>query len=305
MEAPDDLASYARNFEEDRPREEQFKTIFKRVIGKFETNFIDSKWNPRRPTPQVNGILTTAPRYFPDHRQKSAQSAMSPSAVRFAFLTFALLTGAMTANIFVFQPPARQLAAVGSARDAVPGWSGALAPAREGGGAKPGAVVLPIETGTVKPLPEAADRSDLVRAIQRELKAKGYETGAVDGVPGLVTRGAIMAYESDAGLPLTGAPSQDLLQHLVLGSAEGPTYGAGNRTSPGPEAEAVIRAVQRAFRQLGYMTTMPDGRLNDSTRRAIRKFELDRKLKETGRISGELVAKLASLASDALQSATP
>ena len=53
--------------------------------------------------------------------------------------------------------------------------------------------------------------------------------------------------------------------------------------------------------QLGYMTTVPDGRLNDTTRRAIRKFEVDRKLKETGRISGELLAKLTSLASDALR----
>jgi peptidoglycan hydrolase-like protein with peptidoglycan-binding domain len=67
------------------------------------------------------------------------------------------------------------------------------------------------------------------------------------------------------------------------------------------EAEEVIRAVQRAFRQLGYIATLPDGRLNDATRRAIRKFELDRKLDETGRISGELLAKLASLAGDALQ----
>ena len=51
----------------------------------------------------------------------------------------------------------------------------------------------------MKPIPETVDRSDLTRAIQRELKAKGYEAGAVDGVIGLVTRGAIMAYESDAG----------------------------------------------------------------------------------------------------------
>ena len=234
---------------------------------------------------------------------------MTPSAVRFAFLAFALLTGAMTANIFVFQPPARQLAGSIPARDASPtaasGWTSAHGPAASGdavAAAKPGAAVLPIETGAVKPLPDAADRSDLVRAVQRELKAKGYETGAVDGVAGLVTRGAIMAYEADSGLPLTGEPRQELLQHLVLGSGmEG--AGAGDRVPPGPEAEAVIRAVQRAFRQLGYLTTLPDGRLNENTRRAIRKFELDRKLKETGRISGELLAKLGSLANDALQAA--
>jgi hypothetical protein len=41
--------------------------------------------------------------------------------------------------------------------------------------------------------------------------------------------------------------------------------------------------------------------LNDQTRRAIRKFEVDRKMSETGRISGELLAKLATLAGDALR----
>ncbi|MGE0024722.1 MAG: peptidoglycan-binding protein [Hyphomicrobium sp.] len=228
---------------------------------------------------------------------------MTPHALRFAFLAFALLTGAMTANIFVFQPPSRQLAAATQATSTQPGpdWiskPAATSPAHEAG---PGTSVPPIETGTVKPLPATADRPDLVRAIQRELKSKGYEVGAIDGVPGLVTRGAIMAYETDTDMPLTAKPSESLLQALVLGSAD---VGAGDprdRPAPSAEAEIVIRAVQRAFRQLGYMTTLPDGRLNEATRRAIRKFELDRKLKETGRISGELLAKLGSLAGDALQ----
>lgn len=238
---------------------------------------------------------------------------MSPSAVRFTFLMFVLLTGAMMTNVFVFQPPARQFAALTPAPNASPtredgGWSARHAASPDAGaepeGASPvasNATVPPLETGAVRPLPETADRSDVVRAVQRELKAKGYETGAVDGVAGLVTRGAIMAYENDQDLPLTAEPRQALLQHLVLGSADIQPNGGGESTKPGPEAEVVIRAVQRAFRQLGYLTTLPDGRLNAATIRAIRKFEADRKLKQTGRISGELLARLASVAGDALQ----
>jgi peptidoglycan hydrolase-like protein with peptidoglycan-binding domain len=234
---------------------------------------------------------------------------MTPSAVRFALLTFAVLTGAMVTNIFVLQPPSRQLAGLaprGDGTSAGSDWSTRNGPVPAGtqrSAARRDPVVPRLETGAVRPLPETTDRTDLVRAVQRELKAKGYETGAVDGVAGLVTRGAIMAYESDSGLPLTAEPRQALLQHLVLGSADIGASGTGDAAPPGPEAEAVIRAVQRAFRQLGYMTTLPDGRLNDATRRAIRKFEADRKLKQTGRISGELLAKLASLAGDALQAA--
>ncbi len=233
---------------------------------------------------------------------------MTPSAVRFAFLAFAVLTGAMMTNIFILQPPSRQLAGLAPAHEDTSlggsGWSsqGEQAPdATQQTAARRDTVVPRIETGAVRPLPETADRTDLVRAVQRELKAKGYETGAVDGVAGLVTRGAIMAYESDSGLPLTADPREALLQHLVLGSADIRGAGAAEPIPPGPEAEVVIRAVQRAFRQLGYLTTLPDGRLNEATRRAIRKFEADRKLKQTGRISGELLAKLAGLASDALQ----
>ena len=52
---------------------------------------------------------------------------------------------------------------------------------------------------------ESGDSVELTRAVQRELKAKGYETGVVDGVAGLVTRAAIMAYEADHGLTLTAS----------------------------------------------------------------------------------------------------
>lgn len=226
---------------------------------------------------------------------------MTPLTARFSFLLFAVLTGAMLTNLFVLQPPGR-MATTEQARARTSPQSGSSVATADQAVTR-SAIVPPIETGAVKPLPETADKTDLTRAIQRELKEKGYEAGAVDGVAGLVTRGAIMAYEADAGLPLTGEPRPALLQHLVLGSADAGSSGGGDRQAPSPEAEQVIRAVQSAFRQLGYLTTVPDGRLNDATRRAIRKFELDRKLKETGRISGELLAKLASVAGDALRTA--
>ena len=46
----------------------------------------------------------------------------------------------------------------------------------------------------------------MTRAVQRELQIRGYETGARDGVAGVMTRGAIMAYEHDHGLAADGAP---------------------------------------------------------------------------------------------------
>lgn len=230
---------------------------------------------------------------------------MTPTAVRLGLFAFTVLTGALATNIFILQPPYRQIASRSEAPRQVattqvtPAEPAAQRPSPAAANVPP----LAIETGAVEPLAATEDRSDLTRAIQRELKAKGYETGAVDGVAGLVTRGAIMAYENDAGLPLTAQPRQALLQHIVLGSADIAPPDRGRPAAPGPEAEDVIRAVQRAFRQLGYMTTVPSGQLNDDTRRAIRKFETERNLRETGRISGELLARLATLAGDALRTA--
>lgn len=50
--------------------------------------------------------------------------------------------------------------------------------------------------------------------LQRRLMAKGFDTGGSDGVIGQNTRAAIRAYQSQAGLPVTGEPSLALLRRL-------------------------------------------------------------------------------------------
>jgi len=49
------------------------------------------------------------------------------------------------------------------------------------------------------------------QALQRGLTAAGYDTGGSDGVMGAKTKAAISAYQRAAGLPVTGAPSLELL----------------------------------------------------------------------------------------------
>ena len=135
--------------------------------------------------------------------------------------------------------------------------------------------------------------AEITRGIQRELNTRGYDAGPPDGVAGLVTRAAIMAYEHDFGLPLTATPNQDLLSRIVLGSA------AGQASRPSlaaiAEAEAVVRSVEQQLAALGYAPGRVDGKLDDVSARAIREFELDQKLPESGRISGPLVSRLIRL----------
>jgi len=137
-------------------------------------------------------------------------------------------------------------------------------------------------------------RRATIRSIQAELARRGYEPGPADGQPGLVTRAAVLAYEHDQGLPLTAEPSPEVLAHLRHGtSAPGAAIGLdGDAAHPAQHAEQVIRAVQQALGQLGYLTARPDGLANEETVRAIREFEMDVGLVPSGRISGPLVARL-------------
>jgi len=128
-----------------------------------------------------------------------------------------------------------------------------------------------------------------VKAIQRELTTKGYDPGPVDATMGLFTRAAIMAYETDQGLPLIGEPSPELLEHIVLGESVMPV----SRTSAAPaETVALIKAVQQILTDQGYEPGTVDGVIGAGTAAAIKSFERDRGLKETGRISGKLLGKI-------------
>ena len=142
-----------------------------------------------------------------------------------------------------------------------------------------------------------ARKAETIRAIQRELSARNYQPGVVDGVAGLVTRAAIMAYEHDHDLPLTGVPSEALLRRIILGASyDGGGRPAESGSGAGTHAQRVTRTVQQSLLALGYQPGKADGVAGEETARAIREFEMDHGLVQTGRISGYLVAQLARMA---------
>lgn len=138
-------------------------------------------------------------------------------------------------------------------------------------------------------------RAEIVRGIQRELNARGYTPGSPDGVAGLVTRAAIMAYEHDNALALTGDPTQDLLGRIVLGPAVPAVARPGKSDVKGAEAEAVVKSVAQSLAAQGYGVTKLDGAIDAALVKSIRTFEADQKLPETGRISAPLVSRLIRL----------
>ncbi len=205
--------------------------------------------------------------------------------MRLVLIAFPLLCAGVALNLFLLQPRAGRLATV------------AVITPREGGPQDAAAA-----TKLAAPLPPVAQpaapvsTADTVRAIRRELHAQGYEAGAPDGTPDIILKAAILAYEYDHGLALTAEPSEQLLKAILL---NGPSTGgasarrAARTTTVGPGAAQLIRHVQEALARLGYITAKPDGRWSEDLAHAIRDFEIDQNLPETGRISGQLVARLA------------
>ncbi len=137
--------------------------------------------------------------------------------------------------------------------------------------------------------------ADIIRGVQRELNARGYEAGPPDGVAGLVTRAAIMAYEHDYGLSITARPNEALLSRIVLGSSAPPGTVVAQDTRLTADAESIVKAVKQMLGDLGYQAGKVDGNITPQLRRAIRQFEIDQKLPESARISGPLVSRLARL----------
>ncbi len=145
---------------------------------------------------------------------------------------------------------------------------------------------LPVNTGNT---------AELVRALQRELKNKGYDPGAEDGATGLLTRAAIFAYEYDHKLGLTAEPSEQLLQTIVLGrsSQRGATRQRA-RIASGAARDLVL-VTQRGLKKQGLWPASVDGHFNTALSRAIQRFETAQRLPTTGRISGRFMARLARL----------
>ena len=134
--------------------------------------------------------------------------------------------------------------------------------------------------------------SKLVRAVQRELTSRGYEPGPVDGVEGLKTKAAIMAFQVDQRILVSGRSSEVLLRRIVLGGSAG----SGSETNSHGDIEnrrQVVLTVQSLLKKRGYSPGSRNGLMTATTRDAIKAFERYSGLVPTGRVSGRLIGKLS------------
>jgi peptidoglycan hydrolase-like protein with peptidoglycan-binding domain len=215
---------------------------------------------------------------------------MGIGRVKLQLVAFLLLSGGVALNLLVLQP-------TGSGSMARAKGNVQIAAAKQGSDFDTGSIqrsklpdISASDASVVLDMPRG--HAEMTRAVQRELQIRGYEVGTVDGIEGAMTRAAIIGYEADKGMPLTGRPSQKLLEHILLGKGKNGTDASRTETT---EARKAIESVQSALASLGYKPGQIDGQWNAQTQRAIREFEIDQAMPETGRLSGPLVARLARL----------
>jgi peptidoglycan hydrolase-like protein with peptidoglycan-binding domain len=147
---------------------------------------------------------------------------------------------------------------------------------------------------------------ELVRDIQTELKARGYDPGEADGRMRNDTKAAISAYEKAEGLPVTGAPSDQLLARLLLGqpSKTASTTGSVAPVAQAPKPVAVdntVKSVQQVLADLGYAPGPADGAMGASTKTAIEAFQKDRKIAQDGQITPSLLRELKRITGKSIE----
>lgn len=227
---------------------------------------------------------------------------------RLVFLAFIALTGTIIYNALYLQDQHGPAALSASQPPKVIASTNASPPPLPA--AAPAAPRAPVETAKLPPVstdlpsppPEAEDGAPelLVKAVQRELSTRGYDVGPADGELNDKTRAAISAYEGREGLPVTGKASDDLLRHILLGDSVKPATATTGSVEPDAApakaksnaANSSMKAVQQVLADLGYAPGPVDGAMGASTTHAITAFQHDRKIRETGRITPELLREL-------------
>lgn len=177
--------------------------------------------------------------------------------------------------------------------------------------------------------PAQPDGRALVVAIQHGLAEHQFYSGPFDGQVGVATRASIEAFQAAKGEPLTGRPSPELLEEIeattrnaVAVPRSRPSAAAGaaggdriaslvNAASaveasapvpipsrPVPAAQAssdLVSRIQLGLRNIAYSDVAVDGVAGAKTKAAIRNFEKNYGLPQTGEPNRQVLDKLVSI----------
>lgn len=141
----------------------------------------------------------------------------------------------------------------------------------------------------------ALRRAELVRELQLELGRRGFFFGEPEPAATQRTTQAIRDFQTAAGIPVNGQPSEALLAEVITSKVRAKDQILGLlRSTSGPlERPETVAAVQRALTRLNYGPLKDDGQFGAGTRAALDRFERDRRLPPRGDNPSRLLRELA------------
>jgi peptidoglycan hydrolase-like protein with peptidoglycan-binding domain len=164
-------------------------------------------------------------------------------------------------------------------------------------------------------------RNNTVFLLQQAMLIKGVYAGPADGVVGPQTRKAIQIYQAQAGLELTGEPSDELLVHVLMSNltivatpqkrpvvdrssavtsqiwSRSQTIAAeqkARRKKADPVAELIVD-IQTGLSNIAYAEIEVDGVVGEQTRTAIADFQKHYRLPVTGKPDSLVLSKLREI----------
>jgi peptidoglycan hydrolase-like protein with peptidoglycan-binding domain len=131
-----------------------------------------------------------------------------------------------------------------------------------------------------------------IRGIREELIDHGYDGGPeVDSVGPRLTR-AVRRYQRDAGLPVDGVLSKELLDHLKFASPRVERRADRDPDSAYADRRRLAIAVQTELQARGYYRYKIDGIVGPITHAAIRAFQADAGLPVDGELDPDLLVMM-------------
>lgn len=125
----------------------------------------------------------------------------------------------------------------------------------------------------------------LIRQVQQALREQGYRVDA-DGHWGADSRRALRRFQQLHGMEASGELTAESLAalHVVEGAP-------AESTAQLPVSQSLIREVQRALNDYGYQLEA-DGAWGEDSREALRNFQRENELGETGELDRQTLAAL-------------
>lgn len=133
----------------------------------------------------------------------------------------------------------------------------------------------------------SGNRGDVIVDMQLRLQKAGYLKGGIDGVYGQDTENAVRAYQKDHGFPVSGVIDEMTYNSLKGKSSQESAQARSNRPSRlygiGDSGDRVLD-IQNKLKKLGYLDGTVDGIYGGLTANAVKAFQGDQGISETGEI---------------------